>query len=547
LQQCIIDINCNEKFRDKERVHMNAANSRSPRQWFSLFSLICILLLGTAVVRAQPTPVPISIGENQLGNIAAANGNVRYSLSVPSPQSVEIQVLAVTPGFLPAFTVFDQSGGVVLSAANLGSQSVVQGTANLLSPGAYTIEVSNANATGGQFLISVQAGEPLIPALVLGENQIGMIADASSRVRYSLSVAAPQSVNLQVLAITPGFAPAFRVLGADDGVLFDAANPNAQNIARGIVDLPAAFTYIVEVRSANNMPGQYLISPQPNAPLATSTPLNTAVPTGIVTPEPDAACSVAPSGSQDVNVRFGPGTTYNIIGFMAQGASAPVIGRLADNSWYQINRNGQIGWVSATVVTLTENCGGVPVVAPPPPPPTQPASTTSAPSTTPNSATQAPTATPTANSDGGAPTATATPGQGGTTGGIVDHVVDPSDLEFVELEPVDTRPDLLIYGVNLQQTTNNDDTPYYLSFVISNRGGSTAPGPISVRLCIVASCYDTSYAGIGAGGASGIGFPLGRQFIGMTATYTLFVDYADTISETDESNNFVTGTFTFPG
>jgi hypothetical protein len=473
-------------------------------------------------------------------------------------QSVEIQVLAVTPGFAPTFVVLDPGDSVVLTASNPGSQSTVQGTPSLLIPGTYTIQVSGINGAAGQFLISVQAGEMLLQPLVLGENLLGAISVASDTVRYGLTVAAPQSVNLQVLAITPGFAPAFRVIGADDGVLIDVANANGQNNARSPVDLPGAFTYIVEVRSANNTTGQYLISVQPNAPLPTATPnvtvsptpISTAAPSPTAPAQPNGNCSVTPNSSQAVNVRFGPGTNYGIVGSLAEGANAPVVGRLEDNSWYQIDRgSGSVGWVSLTVVTLSGDCSSVPLVSPPPPPlPTMP------PNPTLPSDVGGQLLTPQATTSSRDPLGdindvteflTAEPTQSGTTGGILDNLANTNGIDFAEFEPVDTRPDLLIYGVNLQKTPQDADNPYMLNFVITNRGGSTAPGPISVRLCIIASCFNSTYGGIGAGGGSGIGFPLGRQFIGMTATYTLFVDYADTISETDESNNFVSGTLNF--
>jgi uncharacterized protein YraI len=39
-----------------------------------------------------------------------------------------------------------------------------------------------------------------------------------------------------------------------------------------------------------------------------------------------------------------------------------IVGRTADNSWYQINVNGVVGWVSGRFVT-TQNAGNVPVVS----------------------------------------------------------------------------------------------------------------------------------------------------------------------------------------
>jgi hypothetical protein len=84
--------------------------------------------------------------------------------------------------------------------------------------------------------------------------------------------------------------------------------------------------------------------------------------------------------SQDMNVRGGPGTNYNIVCAATQGQRYPVTGKNNDGSWWQINYNGQTGWVFAQLVTA-QNTEAVAVAvnipapppqptAPPPPPPT---------------------------------------------------------------------------------------------------------------------------------------------------------------------------------
>jgi hypothetical protein len=76
----------------------------------------------------------------------------------------------------------------------------------------------------------------------------------------------------------------------------------------------------------------------------------------------------------NMNVRGGPGTNYNIVGAASQGQRFPVTGRNNDSSWWQINFNGQAGWVFSQLVTA-QNTQAVAIAAnipapPPPPPPT---------------------------------------------------------------------------------------------------------------------------------------------------------------------------------
>jgi uncharacterized protein YraI len=76
-----------------------------------------------------------------------------------------------------------------------------------------------------------------------------------------------------------------------------------------------------------------------------------------------------------MNVRGGPGTNYNIIGAANQGDRYPVTGKNNDGTWWQINFNGQAGWVFAELVTA-QNAQAVAVApdipAPPPTPIPQP-------------------------------------------------------------------------------------------------------------------------------------------------------------------------------
>ncbi|RMF79886.1 MAG: hypothetical protein D6737_09980 [Chloroflexi bacterium] len=69
-----------------------------------------------------------------------------------------------------------------------------------------------------------------------------------------------------------------------------------------------------------------------------------------------------------LNFRTGPGTNYDRITVLAAGTTAPIVGRLGDNSWWQLRVNNRFGWVSSDFTTELGICTGVPVVNPPPSP-----------------------------------------------------------------------------------------------------------------------------------------------------------------------------------
>lgn len=66
----------------------------------------------------------------------------------------------------------------------------------------------------------------------------------------------------------------------------------------------------------------------------------------------------------------------NIITVMPQFSLVPIVGRLADNSWWRVNFNSQFGWVSAALTTLYGNCGSIPIEGSTPTPTLLPATST---------------------------------------------------------------------------------------------------------------------------------------------------------------------------
>lgn len=93
--------------------------------------------------------------------------------------------------------------------------------------------------------------------------------------------------------------------------------------------------------------------------------------------EPEAPSPPEVLINSNMNVRGGPGTNYNIVGGANQGERFPVTGKSNDGTWWQIDYNGQVGWVFGELVSA-QNVESIEVAqnipAPPPtpvpPPPT---------------------------------------------------------------------------------------------------------------------------------------------------------------------------------
>lgn len=121
---------------------------------------------------------------------------------------------------------------------------------------------------------------------------------------------------------------------------------------------------------------------------ATTTSLpNPGVTQGPVINPNDPTCRAVPNTG--LNFRSGPGTNYAVLSQLSTNSVIPVVGRLGDNSWYQLNNFGSIGWVAGGFVNLYGSlCSSVPVVQAPATP------TVQASATPPPTATNAPTFTP---------------------------------------------------------------------------------------------------------------------------------------------------------
>lgn len=116
-----------------------------------------------------------------------------------------------------------------------------------------------------------------------------------------------------------------------------------------------------------------------NAPTITPTPTNTETPT--VTPTPTVSQPKVVVKSQ-VNIRVGPSTAHPVIGSAQPGESFTVTAKSSDGAWWQIDYNGQTGWLFGELVeaqNVEAVAVAVSVPTAPPPPPTLPPPPTNTP------------------------------------------------------------------------------------------------------------------------------------------------------------------------
>ena len=150
---------------------------------------------------------------------------------------------------------------------------------------------------------------------------------------------APQATPLPTRTPLPTFTP--KPEGAQPAVDANAAaqtQPPAQQPAQDQQAEPAAQDQPAET------PAQTDAQAQPTQPAAA--PTDTPAPAPTATPA-QAPAEVVMSGA--VNIRSGPGTTYNLVGAANPNDKFRVTGKSPDGAWWQIDYNGQPAWVFGAV------------------------------------------------------------------------------------------------------------------------------------------------------------------------------------------------------
>ncbi len=353
---------------------MNAANRRS--RWLVIGVLICILLVGALIVSAQSTPPSIPIGENQTNSLTDASSSVQFSIAVSVPQNVNVQILATSPEFAPAFRVLDPNNAVVLDVANSDARSIIQGALTLSSFGTYILEVRSANDTGGQFTISLQPGAPLAPPTPLPLQQLvtTSVDTQTTRQAFSFTALSTDALLLDVTSSSPTSSPVIHLSDADTGNTLGLSNAQLTSVR---FRMPIGSThYLLEVTTnGSNSPqsvticlwAEHSVSPCPGVGSGITSQNSTSV--GSQDNSNGACtCDVTATSAANVNIRVAPSLAAAVIGHLPPGTPAQVIGELPNHLWVEINYNGVIGWVAAAVVTIDNSCPGIQVITPTPPP-----------------------------------------------------------------------------------------------------------------------------------------------------------------------------------
>ncbi len=227
-------------------------------------------------------------------------------------------------------------------------------------------------------------------------------------------------------------------------------------------------------------------------------------PIGVTQAPPEDRTCRARVEVSGLNFRTGPATNYPILRVLEAGTLVDIIGRLGDNSWWQVRSGLEVGWLSATYTSESGDCSLIPIAVPPPSP-------------TPRPATATPTETFTPSPIPGSPTPTFTPTPT-IPDLIVNAIIGPEVLQLNATGTVGARYTVRVY---------NQGTGHSGQFTTSFR----QPDGSVIQLPIVVNLAPGQYADLGV-----------DVLFTASNTYRLeaFVDSGAQVPESDEGNNIRT-------
>ena len=141
-----------------------------------------------------------------------------------------------------------------------------------------------------------------------------------------------------------------------------------------VIDTQVAVIPTTTPQPTNTDTPEPTVTPTEAAPTATHTPSSagtdatTPAAGETLTPPVDTSVVTIVTGA---NVREGPGTNYPVIGNIAEGGTAPILGISAAGTWYAVDFGGALegrAWISKQVARYDGDESDLAVVAAPPPP-----------------------------------------------------------------------------------------------------------------------------------------------------------------------------------
>ena len=258
------------------------------RRFFLVLMIVAGLFLSSSqVVLAQGSL--LTYGSNTLGSLTATAPLAFYTFSGATDDLVTIQVIGISPGMLPGISLNSVTQQQLANSSSdpfgIGDGQEARLSYRLPQDGTYTILISNANGTPGDFLLRL-VGVPATAGMDLspeGAANADIAPNAAQIVNIPANPAAAQTVNISTQTAAFGFRVGVR---QPDGQALAVLTGDAQNSATTNLP-PGQGNYTLEITAL-----------QPGTPGTVSV---TVVPaTAIPTPPPAEQPPAPPASTEEV-------------------------------------------------------------------------------------------------------------------------------------------------------------------------------------------------------------------------------------------------------
>lgn len=336
-----------------------------------------ILLLGALIAAAGLAMAqggPLVYNSAVTGSLTAETPFVIYTFTGAAGDFVSASALSLSEGFSPGLALLGPNQRqMALSESDPfggGDPGTARLSHRLAQDGLHSLLVSSSSGAAGEFVLRL-SGQPApaaSPILQPGTPTVVNVVAAGPLQAYQFNISPGGPTTLQ---LSPGAAPfpfTAQVIDGDGqvviGLLGSGLEASVLTFPAGtglyevrLTGLDATQTGVVELlvtTGAAAGPGPLVATPTAIPPEATA--------------EVSGPSVCQASSDQNVNVRGGPNTIYDVVGALLRGSTLEVIGRNFNASWYVVDFNGRQGWVAASVIDVEGPCDALPLIAEPPTP-----------------------------------------------------------------------------------------------------------------------------------------------------------------------------------
>jgi hypothetical protein len=348
----------------------------------AIWSLLFLVLTASAQEPQQePTEAAagtdrlLVAGENRLGEISLEAPIAQFEFSSETGNPLTLTIQSMSPDFDPVLLVYAGENEIARQSNPAGLPLLEYA----FTPSAnteYTAYILGADGGMGEFILSMSESIAALPApneLRDGQAIEDLVSPNIPVRRYQFSSSRTSPMLVSVESSLSDGGPAL-ILADSEGEVLGTARIR---LLGGTFYIPQAADVLYEIRilhsgaereepftiSLHALNASASVSVVPTTATVTTTPAVTGTPqtaNGEVIIAFDGPCSLTPIGSQGVNIRSGPGESFDIIEGVLVGEVVRVAGHDASDAWWQVEYSPSLfGWVAAGAVRLGGDCADV--------------------------------------------------------------------------------------------------------------------------------------------------------------------------------------------